>query len=157
MTGRELLAFARDILARADAPPVGTTANVVYRSAINRAYYGLFTACVELLNRIGFEVNNSSTAHAHVQQALNNARQADAVDASSRLRALSIDRRRADYAPADPHIGTRATAEQCVASAEDALALLEGIAVADLGAIASGVLNWATLAGSTTITRKGKA
>jgi hypothetical protein len=94
MTGRELLAVARDLLERAEEAPAGCTASAMYRSAINRAYYGLFTACVATLNRVGFQVNNSSNAHAHVQQALNNSRQPDVVDASSRLRALSLDRRR---------------------------------------------------------------
>jgi uncharacterized protein (UPF0332 family) len=158
MTGRELLAVARDLLERAEEAPAGCTASAMYRSAINRAYYGLFTACVATLNRVGFQVNNSSNAHAHVQQALNNSRQPDVVDASSRLRALSLDRRRADYAPADVLIGTRALAEHAVTAAEGALTLLEGVPVADLGAIATAILNWATTAGSTTITRKsGKA
>jgi uncharacterized protein (UPF0332 family) len=137
MTGRELLAVARDLLERAEEAPAGCTASAMYRSAINRAYYGLFTACVATLNRVGFQVNNSSNAHAHVQQALNNSRQPDVVDASSRLRAL---------------------AEHAVTAAEGALTLLEGVPVADLGAIATAILNWATTAGSTTITRKsGKA
>lgn len=157
MTARELLALARDIFARAGTPPEGVPETVMYRTVINRAYYAAFTGAVAFLGRIGFVVNNSSSAHAAVQHALNNAKSAALSAVSTRLSNLGMDRRRADYVPTDVTIGTRKSAEAAIRMADDIPTALEGIAVADLGAIASGVLNWATLAGSTTITRKGTA
>jgi uncharacterized protein (UPF0332 family) len=154
MTARELLAFARDVFARADAPPEGVPAEVVYRSVINRAYYAAFTGAVAFLGRIGFVVNNSSSAHAAVQHALNNANAAALRSVSEDLSSLGTDRRRADYVPTDKAIGTRKAAEGALRTADAVLTALEGIPVAALGAIASGVLAWATTAGSTTVTRK---
>jgi uncharacterized protein (UPF0332 family) len=158
MTARELLAFARDIFARAESPPEGVPEAVAYRTVINRAYYAAFTGAVAFLGRIGFEVNNSSSAHAAVQHSLNNANSAVLRTVSRDLRTLGGDRRLADYVPTDRSIGTRIAAEVALQLADAVLTALEGIPVADLGAIATGVLNWATMAGSTTVVRKsGKA
>lgn len=157
MTARELLAFARDVLARAESPPEGASEEVVYRSVINRAYYAAFTGAVAFLGRIGFAVNNSSSAHAAVQHALNNAQSAALRSVSQDLSLLGTDRRRADYVPTDKLIGTRKMAETAIRTADAVLTALESVPVADLGVIASAVLVWVTSSQSTTVTRKGKA
>jgi uncharacterized protein (UPF0332 family) len=158
MTAGELLALARDLCARADAPPDGVPEAVMYRSVINRAYYAAFTGAVAFLGRIGFVVNNSSSAHAAVQHALNNAKSVALSTVSTRLSNLGGNRRLADYVPSNRIVGTRNVAEEAIRVADDILTALEGVPVADLGAIAIAILNWATTAGSTTVVRKsGKA
>jgi hypothetical protein len=155
MTGRELLALASDLFTRAGHPlAVGVTRDVLYRTVTNRAYYAVFTGAVEFLSRIGFVVNNSSTAHAHVQQALNNSGDTAVVGAANRLRTLSAERRRADYHPADPQIGTHGVADQSLILAEAALLALEQVPTAALGPIASAILIWSRAGGSTTVVPK---
>lgn len=155
MTARELLAVARDLFARADAPPEGVPAAVMYRTVVNRAYYAAFTGAVAFLGRIGFVVNNSSSAHTAVQHALNNAKSAALRTASTDLSNLGGNRRLADYVPSNRTVGTRNAAEEAIRVADDILTALEGVPVADIGAIATAILNWATTVGSTTVTRKG--
>lgn len=155
MTARELLAVARDLCARADAPPEGVPAAVMYRTVVNRAYYAAFTGAVAFLGRIGFVVNNSSSAHTAVQHALNNAKSAALRTASTDLSNLGGNRRLADYVPSNRTVGTRNAAEEAIRVADDILTALEGVPVADIGAIATAILNWATTVGSTTVTRKG--
>lgn len=154
MTGRELLALARDLLARAEPPPAGTTAATVYRAAVGRPYYATFTAAVAFLDRIGFEMRNSSTAHSQLQHAFNNSGSDVLVRLAETLRTLSTERRRADYVPKDHQIGTRRAAETAIGNADAALTALEGVPTEQLGAIASAVLAWVTSSQSDTIVRK---
>lgn len=151
MTGRELLPLARDLFARGGQPPSGVTPDVFYRTVTNRAYYAVFTSAVEFLGRIGFVANNSSTAHAHVQHALNNSGAAEVVEAANRMRTLSAERCRADYHPADRQIGTQGVADQCLVLAEEAMLALEQVPTAALGSIASAILAWSNAVGSTTV------
>jgi hypothetical protein len=155
MTGRELLALARDLFDRAAQPlPAGVTPAVLYRTVTNRAYYAVFTSAVEFLGRVGFTVNNSSTAHAQVQYALNNSGYAEVVEAANRLRTLSAERRRADYQPTDLLIGTHAIAAQSLILAENAIQALENVPASALGPIASAILTWARTSASTTVVLK---
>ena len=148
MDGRCLLALAQKLVegVAAHAPLTGGDGAPECRSAISRAYYATFLVAAAYLDRIGFAVQNSPSAHAAVQFALNNSGDTALRGVGTDLERLHGERRRADYAMKDRNPETREYAEEAVRLAASAIARLDDVrdsaAPERTGAIAVAVSQW---------------
>lgn len=148
MDGRRLHALALKLVEGvADKSPLtGGDGAPECRSAISRAYYATFLVAAAYLDRIGFAVENSPSAHVAVRYALNNSSDSALRGIASDLEILHKERRRADYDMKDRSPEQASNAERIVNLAASAIARLDEVrdtAAPDrTGAIAVAVSTW---------------
>lgn len=117
MDPREFESLASDLV---------SSGNPAYlRTAISRAYYAAFNVGVELLEGMGFKVNQGPSGHANVQNRLNNSGSNELSRASSQLGLLRTRRIEADYRLDRKNVENRKTAEALVKEAERVIQILD--------------------------------
>ena len=148
MDGRRLLELAEKLVegVATGIPLTSGDGAPECRSAISRAYYATFHVAAAYLDRIGFAVENSPSAHVAVQYALNNSGDAVLRKVASDLSKLHSERRAADYETKKRHPEVLANAEETVALAASVVARLDEArdtaAPERTGAIAVAVAKW---------------
>ena len=115
-----------------------------YRTAISRAYYGLFIECRDALLRWGF-VFAPRNSHREVQRHLTFPKNTDVNDIGDLLTFLSARRNSSDYDTTNPrHPQTSAAAADAAARSANGVALLDALdsdparraqAIADIRAV----------------------
>jgi len=68
-----------------------------FRSAISRAYYGIFLFCCKKINEMGFNLPRDASAHVQLTQYLNNCDDFKLQSVASQLKDLRSIRNLADY------------------------------------------------------------
>ncbi len=99
------------------AGKLAATANAeeaVYRTAVSRAYYGVFHLAASFLSELGFSAPRTANAHVFTQHHLNGSREPSACTAASLLSDLHAARNRADYQLGRDTAGTQAVAKWSV-------------------------------------------
>jgi uncharacterized protein (UPF0332 family) len=104
------------------AGKLAATANAgdaVYRTAVSRAYYGVFHLAASLLAQLGYSAPRTANVHVFVQHHLNGSGHPSACAAASLLGDLHAARNRADYQLGRNTAGTQAVAKFCVEMAHE--------------------------------------
>jgi uncharacterized protein (UPF0332 family) len=95
MTGREFLTLAGKLAVMQQLGPAGE------RSAVSRAYYGVFHLAKELLEDLNIHIPRDENAHKKLVMYFANSRQTEAVSLATMIGDLHERRKRADYTIAD--------------------------------------------------------
>ena len=96
-----------------------------YRSAVSRGYYAVFHCGVEFLSELGFQASIGPQAHGQFQARVNNCGVAEFQKLYHILYRLYDRRRLADYNLRNDGFRSQATAALWVASAAQAIAIIE--------------------------------
>jgi uncharacterized protein (UPF0332 family) len=73
------------------------TSPVEFRTAINRAYYSVFHVGLKHLDKMGFKLPSTATAHEHLPKYLNNCGDEELEKVAAKLKDLKAKRKHADY------------------------------------------------------------
>ena len=109
------------------SPEKSSVSEALCRSAVSRAYYGVFHIARRLLNEMGFTFKNENE-HERIPQDLMNCRDGEAYEAGRMLGDLRTERNRADYEIDDPQYGKLQYARTQIATALDIKVILSAIA-----------------------------
>lgn len=116
MTGKDFLSLAVRLSASA--------AEAELRSAVSRAYYGVFHTAHALLAGFGVDLPTSADAHEKLRYCLDAGGTEDSQLASTKLDILRRDRNKADYSLRDAALFTRANVAARLQLAIEADALI---------------------------------
>ena len=113
------------------------------RTAISRAYYTVYLVAVELLDGMGFPVNQGPGGHGDVQRHLNNSGDMDLQHVSSQLVGLHGKRIRADYHLDKKDVENPKTARALVTQAFQMIETLDRCCSGEQRiTIIQGITNW---------------
>ena len=116
----DFISLAGRLAATADAD------EAAYRTAVSRAYYGVFHLAASLLAELGFSAPRTANVHVFVQHHLNGSGHPSACTAASLLSDLHAARNRADYQLGHYKAGTQAVAKLSVETAHEIRSALLG-------------------------------
>jgi uncharacterized protein (UPF0332 family) len=108
------------------SPDKSSVSEPLCRSAVSRAYYGVFHIARSLLNQMGFMFKNENE-HDRIPQDLMNCGDDDAFEAGRLLGDLRSERNSADYDIEDPQYGKLEYARMQVATALDIKGILSAL------------------------------
>lgn len=118
MNAEEFVTYASGIAAR---PNAGAAA---YRTAVSRAYYGVFNVAKDLITQLGHDPPQGQNTHKWTSLALSNCGHPSAITAGGFLGDLHKSRLDADYKLTKLHIENQQAAIDCVELATEILRLL---------------------------------
>jgi len=103
----------------------GTRA-VDFRSAINRAYYATYNVGVEILEGMGFKIDEGPQGHRQVQRRFNNCGADKLIRVASKLSDLYSSRIDADYRLENQIVEQKKNAEALVKQAGEMIETIDG-------------------------------
>lgn len=120
MRAEDFVSFAGQLAAKGGSHPAA------YRSAISRAYYGVFHRARQLIEELGIRTTTGQgNEHFYLRRLLQGSAVDEALEIGTLLGNLHSSRREADYRLDDHVVETQRQAMVCVERAADLLAKLE--------------------------------